>query len=124
MQQCSPGGGHEKEKNGRKGGMDRGLGRELHLGPYPFRTIFLPAKSRPGHGGRGPDRCRRCRSAVLSAMAAPVDTVLEAHACALWLVLYGCRLDRLGIRRPRVSRVQLVESALASTRSKPVWVFE
>lgn len=104
--------------------MDWRLGRGLHLDPYPGRPIFLPARIWAGCRGDSFDRGCCCRSAVLCAMAASVNTVLEAHACTLWLIFHCCCLGSLVIRWHRGSWVQLVESALASTRYQPVWIFK
>jgi hypothetical protein len=109
---------------GRKGGMDCRLVWRLHLGPYPGRSIFLPAKIGAGCRRGGLDRGCRYRRVVLCSVASSVDTVLETHARALWFVFHRCRLGSLVIRRPRCSRVQLVESALAHTRHEPVRIFK
>lgn len=117
-------GARDEKEIGRKVRMDCRVDWGLHLGPYPGCHILSSARIWTGHCGGSVDHGRCCFSAILCAMAASFNALLEAHACTLWSVFHRYRLGSMVVRQAGGSWTQLAESALARACAEPVRTFK
>jgi len=60
----------------------------------------------------------------LRAMAISSNTILEAHACALWNILFIYSLGHMVIRWSWTFGTDLVESIVALASFNTIWKFE